>query len=130
VRLPVPGVVSGCIAQAKIGAEIDNAIGDRGELVDPSHRTAVRQSEKQQIALLDRLRSHELQLCSLAEIRMREVHELPIEPLAGDLFHFELRVREGQTKQLASGVPGGANNRDRDHQADAPSASEIDASCG
>jgi len=35
--------------------------------------------------------------------------ELPVEPLARHLLHVEFWMRQGETEQLASGVPGGAN---------------------
>ena len=83
-----------------------------GELIDPAHRAAVRQAEKQQIAFLDRLRAHELQLRPLPQIRMREVDELAVEPLARDLLHLEIRMREREAQQFAAGVAGRADDRD------------------
>ena len=41
---------------------------------------------------------------------MREVDELAVEPLARDLLDLELGVRQGETKELASGISGGAND--------------------
>src|SRR5687768_3721034 len=43
---------------------------------------------------------------------MREMHELAVEPLAGDLLDLELRMRERQTQQLATGVPGRTDDGD------------------
>ena len=110
VRLAVPLVVAGGVAQAEVGAEIDDAIGERRELIDPAHRAAVRQAEEQQIAFLDRFRSHELQLRAFAKIRMREVDELAVEPLARDLLHLEMRMREREAQQFAAGIAGGADD--------------------
>ena len=44
------------------------------------------------------------------QIRMREVNELAVEPLAGDLPHVELRMGEQQTQQFAAGVAGRADD--------------------
>ena len=109
--LAVPRVVAGGITQAEVGAEIDDAIGDRRELIDPAHRAAVRQAEEDQIAFLDRLGAHELQLRASPQIGMREVDELAIEPLAGDLPDLEMRMREREPKKFAPGVTGGADDR-------------------
>jgi hypothetical protein len=113
VRLAVPRVVIRGVAQPEVGAEIDDAVGERREVIDPSHRAAVRQPEEQQIAFLDRLRAHELQLRALAEIRVREMHELAVEPFARDLLHLEMRVGKGETQQLAARISRRANNRNR-----------------
>ena len=96
MRLAVPRVVVRRIAQPEVGAQIDDAIGERGEVIDPAHRAAVRQAEEQQIAFLDRLRAHELQLRAFPQIGMREVHELAVEPLARDLLHLEMRMRRAR----------------------------------
>src|SRR5687767_4238116 len=61
---------------------------------------------------------------------MGEVHELAVEPLAGDLFDLEPGMRERKSQQLAPGIAGGAHDRNGSHYADAPSASEIAARCG
>ena len=94
MRLAIPLVVVAGIAQSEVGAQIDNAIRECRELIDPAHRAAVGQAEKQQIAFLDRIRSHELQLRAAAQVGMREMHELAVEPLARDLLDVELRMRE------------------------------------
>ena len=112
MRLAVPRVVAGGVAQTEVGAQVDDAIGERRKLIDPPHRAAVRQAEEQQVALLDRLRAHELQLRSLAQVRMREVHELAVEALARDLLHLEIRVSEGEAQQFAAGVAGGTDDGD------------------
>jgi hypothetical protein len=44
---------------------------------------------------------------------MREVHELAVEPLACDLLDLEMGMREGEAKQLATGVAGGADDGNR-----------------
>ena len=127
MRLAIPGVVRGCVAQSKIGAEVDDAIGECRELIDPPHGAAVRQAQEQQIAFLDRLRAHELQLRAPPEIRVREVHELSVEPLARHLLHGDFGMRQREAQELASRIPGGANDGDGEHYAEAPSASEIAA---
>ena len=81
------------------------------EVVDAAHRAAVRQAEEQQVALLDRFRAHELELRALAQVGMREVDELAIEPFARDLLHLEMRMRQREAKQFAAGVAGRANDR-------------------
>ena len=68
VRLAVPPVLAGRIAQPEVGAEIDDAIGERGEMVDPAHRAAMGQAQEQQVAFLDRLGSHELEWGLLAPL--------------------------------------------------------------
>src|SRR5919108_308568 len=44
-------------------------------------------------------------------MRRNAVHELPPQPLRGDLRHFDLRVREQQAEQLPAGIPGSADDR-------------------
>jgi hypothetical protein len=41
---------------------------------------------------------------------MREVDELPVEPLARDLPDLELRMRQRETKQLTAGISGRTND--------------------
>ena len=41
---------------------------------------------------------------------MREVHELPVETLARDLLHLEVRMGERKPEQFAAGVPGRADD--------------------
>ena len=73
----------------------------------------------------------------LAQIGMREVDELAVEPLARDLPDLEARMRQREAQQLAAGVAGRADDGRRikrfGHEltgcTDAPSASEIDARC-
>ena len=83
------------------------------ELIDAAHRAAVRQAEEQQVALLDRFRAHELELRALPQIRVREVDELAIEPLARDLLHLEMRMGKREAQQFTAGVAGRADDRDR-----------------
>src|SRR5689334_7279415 len=96
MRLAVPRVVIGGVPQPEIRAEIDDPIRERREMIDAAHRAAVGQTEKQQIAFLDRFGSNEFQLRAFTKVRMREVYELAIEPLARDLLHLELRMRQGE----------------------------------
>ena len=114
MRLAVPLVVATGIAQPEIGAEVDDAIGQRREMVDAAHRAAVRQPEEEQVAFLNRLRPHELQLRSLPEVGVREVHELAVEPLAGDLLYLQIRMCQREAEQFAAGVAGGADDGDRE----------------
>src|SRR5215204_3216456 len=44
---------------------------------------------------------------------MCEMHELAVEPLARDLLHLEVRVRERQTQQFSTGIAGRADDRNR-----------------
>src|SRR5205085_11842950 len=109
MRLAVPLVVAGRVTQPEIRAEINDAIRERREMIDTAHGAAVRQPEKEQIALLDRLGSDELELRALPQVRMREMHELAIQPLTGDLLHLEIRMGQRQTQQFAAGIAGGAD---------------------
>jgi hypothetical protein len=44
---------------------------------------------------------------------MREMHELPVETLARDLLHLEIRMGKREAQQFAAGVAGRADDRDR-----------------
>ena len=74
---------------------------------------AVRQAEKQQVDAFQRLRAHELERRAPSQIRMREVDELPVEPLAGHLPDVDVRMGEEEPQQLAAGVAGRADDRRR-----------------
>ena len=100
MRLAVPLVVVSRVTQAEVRAQIDDAVGEGGQVIDPAHGAAVGQPEKQQIAFLDCLRSLELELRALSEVGMREVHELSVKALARDLLDLEMRMRQCEAEQF------------------------------
>src|SRR5687768_4216389 len=92
----VPAQVVVRAAKPKIGAEIDNAIRQRREMIDFACGAAVWKAQKQQLDTIDRIRTHVLQRRPTSQIGMREMNELPVEAFAGDLPDIEERVTKQQ----------------------------------
>src|SRR3990172_5938634 len=108
--LVVPFLVSAFASQAEIGAEIDQLGREGLEEIDLSHRLAVGQTKKQQIAGPQLGHFGELQLGALAQIGMRLENELAGRALRGDLRDFSAGMAEQETQQLSAGVAGAAND--------------------
>jgi len=114
VGMSIPAVIVTGVPEAEVGAEVDDARGERGERVDAGHGTAVWQAKEQQIAGGEAVCGRKLEARAPPKVGVREVHELTVEPLAGDLLHANVRVLQQQAEQFASGVAGGADNRGGD----------------
>ena len=117
VRASVPADVGRRFAQAKVGAEIDDALGQSAEPVDPVHRAPVREAQEQHVARSQLGGRHEFQIRDAAQVGMSVADVLAGQPLGGGLFHRYARMEEQQPQQLPSGVAGGADDGGADHRA-------------
>ena len=110
MRAAIPARVVIRPTEPEIGAQIDDAICKRRELIDAACRTSMWQAQKQEIHALQRLGPHELQCRSPAQVGVCEVNELTVETFAGHLPDIEPRMVEQQSKQFAAGVARRAND--------------------
>ncbi len=122
MRLAIPALVIGGVAESMVAREVDDQIGAPFELVG-AVRT-VRQAEEQHIAPLDVLVPDELQVRALPEVRMRRRDRLAGERLAPRDHLADLGMREQEAQQLTTGVPAGADDADL-HRAAAASTKSI-----
>jgi hypothetical protein len=74
----------------------------------------VGEAQKEHIDSVQRVGSYELQSRPTPEVGVREVQELTVQPLAGDLPHVEPRMTKQQTEELTSGVTGATDDGDCD----------------
>ena len=143
--LPYQRVVVGRIAQAEVGAQVDDAIGQRGEAA----RCGSSRCRAAGRGTADRTSRAPPSARTSACVRLRRLGcvkwtNWPSSRSLVTCCHLEVRMRQRQAQQLAAGVAGGADDRNCERSvtwsvligvnperyADAPSASEIDARCG
>ena len=110
VGLAIPTDIIFRVAQAEIGAQINDAPGQAGKVVDPLHRAAVGQAKKEQIAAFEIVSADKLQLGAPAQIGVSEMDERTGVPFACDLFDNNMGVVEQQPQQLATDIAGCADN--------------------
>src|SRR5437762_1316516 len=93
---PIPFRIVGWVAQAKIGAQIDNAWREIGKALDPFHRPTMWQTEEEQITAFQFRRTDELKLRAPAQVGVGEVHIIASVTLARDLLDGNVGVAEQQ----------------------------------
>src|SRR5881628_1545632 len=108
MRLAVPPLIVGRVGESMVARQIDDQVGSAVEFIGAVR--AVRQAEKEHVAPSDILVSDELQIRSLAEVRMCRRHRLARERLAAGRDRLDLGMAEQETQQLTAGIATGAND--------------------
>ena len=109
--LPYQRSVVGRVAQAKVRAEVDNALSQAGEVLDAAHGATVGQPQEEQIAGLQVRGADKLELGRPAQIGVGEVDVGAGITFARYLGDFNLRMLEQEAQQFTAHVAGRAHNR-------------------
>ncbi len=94
LAIPAPIVVG--VAQTEIGTQVDNALSQPGKVVDPFHRAAVGQAQKEQITAFQIFSADKLQLGAPAQIGMGEMDKRTGITFAGHLLYSNVRMVKQQ----------------------------------
>ena len=111
----VPDRVICRVIQPEISTEINNPLTKGEQFSAVLHRLPVWQSNAQHVAGLQFRHRRKFEIGHFSEVRMRPPHRFPRKPLGGDLLYFHLRMKQKQPQQLAAAIPGGADDRNGNH---------------
>ena len=94
----VPGLVGRVVAQAKIGRQVDQGIGERLELCQAIHQLPVRQAQEQHVAGFELGAGHEAPGANPAQVRMQAGDRLAGMALGGRLLNLDAGMKRQDTQ--------------------------------
>jgi hypothetical protein len=98
--MAIPGLIELRVPQAKITAQVNDALTQTLKIRDTLLRHAVWQGQKEHITRFQLCDADEFEACLLAQIGMHVMQKFPLLALRGDLGQFDCRMLEQQAHQL------------------------------